>query len=131
MEHALDPVYAARCGVNIDQLLISQPDTGEQALEIAETLVRKVSEMAGDRPLILSLALYIVLSLLYTTLGGLGSIMMLGSIVLPIMISLGITPLAALPIAPVNASLLFAIGFVLVFWGIAHLMFKRQWFIKV
>lgn len=62
---------------------------------IAETLVRKVSEMAGDRPLILSLALYIVLSLLYTTLGGLGSIMMLGSIVLPIMISLGITPLAA------------------------------------
>jgi protein RecA len=40
MEHALDPVYAARCGVNIDQLLISQPDTGEQALEIAETLVR-------------------------------------------------------------------------------------------
>ncbi len=40
MEHALDPVYAARCGVNIDNLLISQPDTGEQALEIAETLVR-------------------------------------------------------------------------------------------
>jgi recombination protein RecA len=40
MEHALDPVYAARCGVNIDELLISQPDTGEQALEIAETLVR-------------------------------------------------------------------------------------------
>ncbi len=40
MEHALDPVYAQRCGVNIDELLISQPDTGEQALEIAETLVR-------------------------------------------------------------------------------------------
>ncbi len=40
MEHALDPVYAARCGVKIDELLISQPDTGEQALEIAETLVR-------------------------------------------------------------------------------------------
>ncbi|MDD5367690.1 MAG: recombinase RecA [Anaerolineaceae bacterium] len=40
MEHALDPAYAARCGVNIDNLLISQPDTGEQALEIAETLVR-------------------------------------------------------------------------------------------
>ncbi len=40
MEHALDPVYAARCGVNVDDLLISQPDTGEQALEIAETLVR-------------------------------------------------------------------------------------------
>ncbi len=40
MEHALDPSYAAHCGVNIDNLLISQPDTGEQALEIAETLVR-------------------------------------------------------------------------------------------
>lgn len=40
MEHALDPVYASRCGVDIDSLLISQPDTGEQALEITETLVR-------------------------------------------------------------------------------------------
>ena len=40
MEHALDPAYAARCGVDVDDLLISQPDTGEQALEIAETLVR-------------------------------------------------------------------------------------------
>jgi len=40
MEHALDPVYAAKCGVDIDNLLVSQPDTGEQALEIAETLVR-------------------------------------------------------------------------------------------
>src|SRR5690606_34414191 len=40
MEHALDPVYAARCGVRVDELLISQPDTGEQALEIVETLVR-------------------------------------------------------------------------------------------
>jgi recombination protein RecA len=40
MEHALDPAYARRCGVNVDDLYISQPDTGEQALEIAETLVR-------------------------------------------------------------------------------------------
>ncbi|OGO72556.1 MAG: recombinase RecA, partial [Chloroflexi bacterium RBG_19FT_COMBO_62_14] len=40
MEHALDPSYAARCGVDIENLYISQPDTGEQALEIAETLVR-------------------------------------------------------------------------------------------
>ncbi len=40
MEHALDPAYAARCGVDIDNLLVSQPDTGEQALEITETLVR-------------------------------------------------------------------------------------------
>ncbi|NIP14100.1 MAG: recombinase RecA [Pseudomonas stutzeri] len=40
MEHALDPAYMRRCGVNVDDLLISQPDTGEQALEIAETLIR-------------------------------------------------------------------------------------------
>ena len=39
-EHALDPVYARKLGVNTDELLISQPDSGEQALEIAETLVR-------------------------------------------------------------------------------------------
>jgi recombination protein RecA len=39
-EHALDPVYAKKLGVNIDELLISQPDTGEQALEICDTLVR-------------------------------------------------------------------------------------------
>jgi recombination protein RecA len=39
-EHAMDPVYAGRLGVNLDSLLISQPDTGEQALEITETLVR-------------------------------------------------------------------------------------------
>jgi len=40
MEHALDPSYAAKTGVDIDNLLISQPDTGEQALEIAESLIR-------------------------------------------------------------------------------------------
>ncbi len=39
-EHAFDPLYAEKCGVNLDDLLISQPDTGEQALEICETLVR-------------------------------------------------------------------------------------------
>ncbi|MFU7591744.1 recombinase RecA [Priestia sp. RMT2NF4] len=39
-EHALDPVYARKLGVDIDELLLSQPDTGEQALEIAEALVR-------------------------------------------------------------------------------------------
>ena len=39
-EHALDPTYAAHCGIKIDELLISQPDTGEQALEITEALVR-------------------------------------------------------------------------------------------
>ncbi len=40
VEHAFDSAYAAKCGVNIEELLISQPDTGEQALEIAEALVR-------------------------------------------------------------------------------------------
>jgi recombination protein RecA len=40
VEHALDPGYARACGVNVDELLVSQPDTGEQALEITETLVR-------------------------------------------------------------------------------------------
>ena len=39
-EHALDPSYARKLGVNLDELLISQPDAGEQALEIADTLVR-------------------------------------------------------------------------------------------
>jgi recombination protein RecA len=40
MEHALDPTYAAKCGVDTDALYVAQPDTGEQALEIAETLIR-------------------------------------------------------------------------------------------
>jgi recombination protein RecA len=40
VEHCLDPIYAAKCGANIEELLISQPDTGEQALEITEALVR-------------------------------------------------------------------------------------------
>ena len=40
VEHALDPVYARKLGVNVDELLISQPDTGEQSLEITDTLVR-------------------------------------------------------------------------------------------
>ena len=40
VEHALDPTYAANCGVKVEELYISQPDTGEQALEITEALVR-------------------------------------------------------------------------------------------
>ncbi len=40
MEHALDPLYAARCGVDVENLYVSQPDTGEQALEIADALIR-------------------------------------------------------------------------------------------
>ena len=42
-EHALDPTYAQKLDVNLDELLISQPDTGEQALEIADMLVRSAS----------------------------------------------------------------------------------------
>lgn len=42
-EHALDPVYAEKLGVNIDDLLVSQPDTGEQALEICDMLVRSAA----------------------------------------------------------------------------------------
>jgi len=40
VEHALDPEYAAKCGIDIEELLVSQPDTGEQALEICEALIR-------------------------------------------------------------------------------------------
>ena len=49
-EHALDPVYARALGVDVDELLVSQPDTGEQALEIADTLVRSgaISVMVID-----------------------------------------------------------------------------------
>ena len=43
VEHAMDPEYAAKCGIKIDDLLISQPDTGEQALEICEALIRSNS----------------------------------------------------------------------------------------
>jgi recombination protein RecA len=43
MEHALDPSYAEKCGVDIDNLYVSQPDTGEQALEIAEALIRSAT----------------------------------------------------------------------------------------
>lgn len=43
-EHALDPVYAKNIGVDIDELYISQPDSGDQALEITETMVRSRSD---------------------------------------------------------------------------------------
>ena len=42
-EHALDPLYAKKLGVNVDELLLSQPDTGEQALEVADMLVKSQS----------------------------------------------------------------------------------------
>ena len=51
-EHALDPVYARKLGVKVDDLLISQPDTGEQALEITDTLVRSgaMDVLVVDQP---------------------------------------------------------------------------------
>lgn len=60
---------------------------------VAESMVRKVSELAGDRPFIIAIAFYAIGTLLFTTLGGLGSVIMVGSIILPIMISVGIKPL--------------------------------------
>ena len=48
VEHAIDPMYAKRIGVNMEHLLISQPDTGEQALEIVETLVRSSAIVVVD-----------------------------------------------------------------------------------
>jgi recombination protein RecA len=49
-EHALDPVYAAALGVDIENLLVSQPDTGEMALEIVDQLVRSAAVDIGGRP---------------------------------------------------------------------------------
>lgn len=62
---------------------------------VAQATIRKVSELAGDRPLILGIAFYLVMSVFYTTLGGLGTVIMLGSIAIPIMISVGIPPVMA------------------------------------
>jgi len=62
---------------------------------IAETLIKKVSELAGDRPLILCLLMTLILASLFTTLSGLGSFILVGNIALPILISVGITPLMA------------------------------------
>ena len=71
---------------------------------IAEETVRKVSELAGDRPLVLGISFLLVLSLLFTTLGGLGSVIMIGSIVLPIMASVGISPLTCACILLISLS---------------------------
>ena len=49
-EHALDPTYARRLGVNVEELLVSQPDHGEQALEITEMLVRSGAIMTSGEP---------------------------------------------------------------------------------
>ncbi|SCX74910.1 transporter permease [Alkaliphilus peptidifermentans] len=83
---------------------------------IAETVIRKVSEFAGDRPTVLGIVFMLVLSVLFTSLGGLGSVIMIGSIVLPIMTSVGISSLTA------GCILLFALStggiFNLANWGL-------------
>jgi len=60
---------------------------------IGESLVRRVAELAGDNPLTLTLLLTVIVSFLFTTLGGLGSVMMVANIYFPVLLSLGIPPL--------------------------------------
>ncbi|MGF7145389.1 H+/gluconate symporter-like permease [Anaerotaenia torta] len=83
---------------------------------IAEAIVKMVSELAGDRSMVLGISLLVVLSALFTTLGGLGSVIMIGTIVLPIMTSVGISSLTA------GCILLFALStggiFNLTNWGL-------------
>lgn len=59
---------------------------------LAETLIKYAAELAGDRPMVVALVMMFVTFLLFTTLGGLGAIIMVGSIILPIMLSLGLSP---------------------------------------
>ena len=63
--------------------------------KIAETVIKYTAELAGDKPLVVGLALMAVSALLFTTLGGLGAIIMVGTIILPIMLSLGAPPYVA------------------------------------
>ena len=60
---------------------------------IAQTAVKKTAELGGDKPVILAVALTIVIALLFTTLGGLGAVIMVATIVIPILLSLGLRPL--------------------------------------
>ena len=91
---------------------------------IAETIVKKIAELAGDRPLVLGIALYLVLALLFTTLGGLGAVIMIGTVVLPIMASVGIKPLTAASILLLGLST----GgiFNLVNWGLFINVFELE-----
>jgi H+/gluconate symporter-like permease len=65
-----------------------------QRTGIAETLVKKAAELGGDKPLVLSLLLTAVVALLFTTLGGLGAVIMVATIVFPILLTLGVAPIA-------------------------------------
>lgn len=62
---------------------------------IAETLIKYAAELSGDRPMVVALLMMLVVALLFTSMGGLGAIIMTGTIVFPIMMSLGVAPLTA------------------------------------
>ncbi|WP_461365175.1 hypothetical protein [Candidatus Darwinibacter acetoxidans] len=62
---------------------------------IAQRIIKIAAELGGDRPFWIALAILVALTILFTSMGGLGAVIMLGSIVLPILISVGIAPLAA------------------------------------
>ena len=62
---------------------------------ITENIIKKSAELGGDKPLVVTLILCVAVALLFTTLNGLGSIIMVGSIVLPILISIGVPALSA------------------------------------
>ena len=62
---------------------------------LAETLIKYAAELAGDRPLVVAVVMMLATFMLFTTLGGLGAIIMVGSIILPIMLSLGLSPTVA------------------------------------
>jgi len=64
-----------------------------KAAGISESLVRKVAELAGDKPFVIALVLTLVVSFLFTTLGGLGAIILVANIYLPVLLSIGIPPL--------------------------------------
>jgi uncharacterized ion transporter superfamily protein YfcC len=65
-----------------------------QKTGVAESFIKKGAELSGDNPFLLSVLMLLLIALLFTTIGGLGAIIMVATIVLPIMISVGISPLA-------------------------------------
>ncbi len=62
---------------------------------VTETIIKKSAELGGDRPMIVTLVMVVAVAILFTTLAGLGSIIMVGSIVLPILISVGVPAMSA------------------------------------
>ena len=73
-------------------------------MKITDGIIRSVAELAGDRPFIVALSLMVVTALLFTTLGGLGAVIMTGSIIFPILLSLGTPPILAAGIMLIGIS---------------------------